>query len=123
MAKFEHLKRRLEAERARLDRLITSRRASVGSHGGSSVNDAFSDSGDNEYADAATDAFEQALDVSMLGKFKDRRERVRHALERMEAGRYGVCVRCQLAIAASRLDAVPETPYCRDCEADVEAQD
>ncbi len=37
------------------------------------------------------------------------------AFTRMEAGRYGICETCTTEIAQDRLEAVPETPFCRDC--------
>jgi RNA polymerase-binding transcription factor DksA len=40
---------------------------------------------------------------------------IRSALARIAAGTYGTCVRCGDAIAPSRLDAVPWTPFCRSC--------
>lgn len=40
---------------------------------------------------------------------------VRAALDRMTAGTYGACVRCGATIEPERLEAVPETPFCRSC--------
>ncbi len=37
---------------------------------------------------------------------------VRGALQRIEAGEYGVCVDCERPIELKRLEAVPWTPYC-----------
>ncbi len=42
-------------------------------------------------------------------------EKIRAALARIEDGSYGWCVRCGNAISEERLDAVPATPFCRDC--------
>lgn len=123
MLKTDAFKDRLEAEKHRLERMITSRQASSVQHGTNSVNDAFSNSGDDEIADAATDTFSQELDHTMLNKYRDNLSKVNAALGRIEEGAYGTCVRCQGTISEGRLDAIPETPYCRDCEADVEVQD
>jgi len=38
------------------------------------------------------------------------------ALARIEQVPFGVCAACKPAIAKARLDAVPWTPLCRDCE-------
>ncbi len=43
--------------------------------------------------------------------------RVQAALERMRAGEYGFCVKCGDAIAAARLDVVPDAPLCSSCAA------
>lgn len=42
------------------------------------------------------------------------------ALARMEAGNYGGCTGCGQPVPAARLEALPETPYCRDCAEEVE---
>ncbi|MBP9950390.1 MAG: TraR/DksA C4-type zinc finger protein [Cypionkella sp.] len=39
------------------------------------------------------------------------------ALERIEAGVYGVCVKCGDKISQERLDVLPFTPFCRKCAA------
>lgn len=42
---------------------------------------------------------------------------IRGALERMQAGTYGVCVKCGGGIATGRLEIMPEVALCRDCAA------
>ncbi|MGD9669386.1 MAG: TraR/DksA family transcriptional regulator [Hyphomicrobiaceae bacterium] len=37
------------------------------------------------------------------------------ALERIQSGTYGACVRCGAEISTERLDVLPHTPLCRDC--------
>lgn len=37
------------------------------------------------------------------------------ALERMDEGEYGYCVKCGEEIGEERLDLVPQTPFCRKC--------
>lgn len=39
------------------------------------------------------------------------------ALDRIDAGTYGTCVRCGDPIGDERLDVLPATPFCRDCAA------
>ena len=41
--------------------------------------------------------------------------KIRAALQRIEAGVYGECVRCGAEIPEERLDALPWTPLCRSC--------
>jgi RNA polymerase-binding transcription factor DksA len=43
------------------------------------------------------------------------------AIRRLDDGSYGRCTACGAAIDPARLDAVPETPRCRDCANAVEA--
>ncbi|MFP5501605.1 MAG: TraR/DksA family transcriptional regulator [Candidatus Sericytochromatia bacterium] len=123
MIKTNEFKDRLQAEKARLERMIASRQASAKDHDRLSLNESFSNSGDDEYADTATDTYTQELDMTMLNKYRNHLTNVNEALGRIESGTYGKCIRCQTEISNGRLDAIPETPYCRDCEADVEAQD
>lgn len=40
---------------------------------------------------------------------------IRAALQRIEAGSYGTCVRCGEPIAEARLNVLPWTPLCRSC--------
>lgn len=49
------------------------------------------------------------------------RRDVAEALERIEAGTYGTCRFCGRPITKARLDALPYTPYCIDCEQQVES--
>jgi DnaK suppressor protein len=44
------------------------------------------------------------------------------ALGRMSEGSYGVCESCGLEIAQERLDAMPFTRLCRDCQQDQERE-
>ncbi|MGO7537548.1 TraR/DksA family transcriptional regulator [Rhizobium ruizarguesonis] len=40
---------------------------------------------------------------------------VQAALDRIQAGSFGTCVKCGKPIAERRLDAVPHTPFCQSC--------
>lgn len=42
-------------------------------------------------------------------------EAIKAALKRIDAGTYGICVKCGEDIAEERLDVVPHTPLCRKC--------
>jgi DnaK suppressor protein len=44
------------------------------------------------------------------------RNAVAEALQRIENGDYGVCQDCGKNVLKARLDAIPYTPYCVDCE-------
>jgi RNA polymerase-binding transcription factor len=45
---------------------------------------------------------------------------VRQALERIREGTYGDCVRCEREIGLKRLEALPWTPFCIDCQERIE---
>ncbi len=45
---------------------------------------------------------------------------VRQALNRIADGTFGDCVRCLQAIGAKRIEALPWTPYCINCQERIE---
>lgn len=45
---------------------------------------------------------------------------VRLALERLHEGSFGECMHCGKVIGEKRLDALPWTPYCIDCQEKIE---
>lgn len=47
---------------------------------------------------------------------------VADALDRLADGGYGICEECGRPISLKRLDAVPWTPHCRDCQEQVESE-
>jgi RNA polymerase-binding transcription factor DksA len=50
------------------------------------------------------------------------RRQVMEALQRIDDGTFGTCRECGGPIDPARLDAVPFTPYCIQCERKVEAR-
>ena len=48
---------------------------------------------------------------------------VRQALARMDEGTFGECIRCTQTIGAKRIEALPWTPYCIDCQERIEKGD
>jgi RNA polymerase-binding protein DksA len=46
---------------------------------------------------------------------------VNEALDRIDAGTYGKCVECGKSIERPRLEAIPYTAYCVDCERALES--
>lgn len=41
--------------------------------------------------------------------------KIEAALDRINDGIYGDCVKCSAPILAERLDVLPYTPFCKDC--------
>lgn len=76
---------------------------------------------DNHPADLGSEVFERSKDLALRESLKLRREAVREALARLEAGDYGYCRRCGKPIEEERLEALPETPWCADCRRVVES--
>ncbi|MCY4534544.1 MAG: TraR/DksA family transcriptional regulator [Bryobacterales bacterium] len=47
---------------------------------------------------------------------------VKDALTRLDDGKFGICEECGRAVNLKRLEAVPWTRYCRDCQQEVESE-
>ena len=58
--------------------------------------------------DEALDAQQRAAAADIIA--------IRHAIARLDAGHYGLCTACGIPIDAARLEAVPHTAHCIDCE-------
>ncbi|MDQ7793981.1 MAG: TraR/DksA C4-type zinc finger protein [bacterium] len=71
---------------------------------------------DNHPADVGSDTFEREKDVGLRDITRETLRQVEDALRRMDGGSYGLCVRCGRAIAAERLEALPEAAFCRACQ-------
>ena len=68
--------------------------------------------------DSAERAIENENDEVLEGLGQAGQEELRAiaaALERIDKGTYGKCVRCDGPISGQRLTAVPYTPFCEDC--------
>jgi DnaK suppressor protein len=74
--------------------------------------------------DSADAAFEAGSDEmsSQLAEF-DAREltQIERALVRLKQGTYGLCEACQKKIPVGRLNALPYTTYCIECQREMEA--
>jgi DnaK suppressor protein len=70
----------------------------------------------NHMADDATEAFEQAKDLSVRTRLEDTLRDVEDALHRFELGTYGICESCGQRIDWARLEAKPEARLCIKCQ-------
>ncbi len=70
---------------------------------------------------ADQDAEGLEADLSVEKTLRDELRAVDEALERIRNGEYGDCRRCGKPISSQRLDALPFTPYCLECEREAEA--
>ncbi len=71
-------------------------------------------------ADLGTDTFEQEMAVGMLQNEHQIQLAIDAALDRVDAGIYGKCERCGRDIPVPRLEALPYTAFCVDCQGEVE---
>ena len=122
MPKEPKLKITLLDTRARLEARIGAMRDSQGTVDDIGVAESYDNSGDSAIGDLASPMLQKELDMAMLEKHREHLAQVNSALKRIDEGSYGVCARCHQKISEARLEAIPETAFCRDCELDVEAE-
>src|SRR4051794_13864913 len=67
-------------------------------------------------AAAASQVFEQQRDLALRDRATQQLELVDGAIERLEQGTFGVCVRCGEPIAVGRLEALPWAAHCIGCQ-------
>jgi RNA polymerase-binding transcription factor DksA len=76
----------------------------------------------NHMADAGTEVFEQARDVSVARQLERSLEDVVYALQKFEDSTYGICESCGTIIELARLEALPSARYCMRCQSRHEAK-
>ncbi|MBM3278989.1 MAG: isoleucine--tRNA ligase [Candidatus Handelsmanbacteria bacterium] len=67
-------------------------------------------------ADRGTDAMEREKNMLLVQREGDYLDYLDEALQRIQAGTYGVCRSCKGPIARARLEAVPTATQCIDCK-------
>ena len=63
---------------------------------------------------------QQQMSAANRREFDLRLRQVDQALKLAENGEYGLCRRCEEPIGFPRLNARPESPYCLDCQEDID---
>jgi RNA polymerase-binding protein DksA len=106
---------RLKAERRRLAELT----GTLSVPNATSTAETTSDPGDHNQdpADIASETLERAKDLSILIGMEAKMADIERALERLEAGTYGICEACGQPIGEARLEAWPAARFCRACQA------
>jgi DnaK suppressor protein len=66
--------------------------------------------------DQVQHAADRELAISRLELDSSRLKSVREAIQRIDEGTYGTCLRCDAEMSAKRLRAVPWTEYCLECQ-------
>ncbi len=69
---------------------------------------------DNHPGDTATELYERGKDVALAEQEELHLQRIEAALQAIDNGTYGVCLLCGASIPFERLDAVPDTLYCKE---------
>jgi len=74
------------------------------------------DDGIQDLADKAASAYSKELNFSLSDTERVMLVAIDEALERMDGGTYGVCTNCGAEIGEKRLQAIPWTAHCIDCQ-------
>jgi DnaK suppressor protein len=75
-----------------------------------------SNADDEHDPEGATIAFERSQLAALLRQAQEHLAEIDAALDRLDAGVYGVCEHCGRSIAADRLEARPVARTCIECE-------
>src|ERR1051325_7851790 len=74
------------------------------------------DDGIQDLADKAASAYSKELNFSLSDTERNLLMLIDEAFARMRNGSYAVCTNCNATIGEKRLQAVPWTPFCIDCQ-------
>ena len=69
-----------------------------------------------DVADWALDSVSGELNSQMAEFDSQKLAKIEEALARMDRGAYGVCEQCNQPISAARLEALPDSTLCIDCQ-------
>lgn len=74
------------------------------------------DDGIQDLADKAASAYSKELNFSLSDTERNLLMQIEEAFVRMRNESYAVCTNCGATIGEKRLQAVPWTPFCIDCQ-------
>lgn len=74
------------------------------------------DDGIQDLADKAASAYSKELNFSLSDGERNLLMLIDEAFNRIADSSYGVCTNCSTEIGEKRLQAVPWTPFCIDCQ-------
>lgn len=74
------------------------------------------DDGIQDLADKAASAYSKELNFSLSDTERNLLMSIEEAFNRLKEGSYGTCTNCGAVIGEKRLQAVPWTPFCIDCQ-------
>jgi DnaK suppressor protein len=72
--------------------------------------------------DLASDARDREINFILTDRDREKLQAIDDALARVEDGTYGVCESCEADIAEGRLEALPFTRLCINCQAEREKE-
>jgi RNA polymerase-binding protein DksA len=110
-AELAELRIELEKEAAALRAELGDAESAINARLGSSAAEA----GDDE-ADTSSKLFEREHELALNNNTRELLEQTEHALDRIDAGTYGVCESCGKPIGKARLQAFPRATLCVACK-------
>ncbi|MDN5796072.1 MAG: TraR/DksA C4-type zinc finger protein [Intrasporangium sp.] len=75
-----------------------------------------SDGGGEDQADAGAKSFERDHEIALANNSRDMLVQSERALERLQAGTYGICENCGNPIGKGRLQVFPRATLCMTCK-------
>jgi DnaK suppressor protein len=72
--------------------------------------------------DLASEERTREINLILSDRDREKLQAIEDALERIEAGTYGVCEMCEEEIAPERLEALPFTRLCVSCQGELEKE-
>jgi DnaK suppressor protein len=105
------VRKELEAEVAGLREDISRAESEIAER----LSDAVGDAGDDQ-ADAGAKTFQREHELALTENARDLLAQNERALERIDAGTYGVCESCGQPIGKARLQAFPRATLCVSCK-------
>lgn len=76
---------------------------------------------DNHPADMGSELYTAEMNLALKVHEQSRLNQVKRALQKFENGTYGICEKCKKPINYDRLEAIPYTRFCMDCETETES--
>jgi DnaK suppressor protein len=73
-----------------------------------------------DFLDAATRSMTQGQRLSWINYLRGRQDQIIEAIQRIDAGQYGICIRCGKDIELERLKVKPYARYCMQCKETIE---
>ena len=73
-----------------------------------------------DIGDMSSNSYNQEVLINLSNAQRRAANDIDAALERITAGVYGICARCEEEIAPRRMEVRPFSRYCVDCKTDVE---
>jgi DnaK suppressor protein len=110
-AELKEVHAELETEAAELRAEIASAEARIAER----LRDSVHDAGDDQ-ADASANTFEREHELAITHNARELLDQTERALERIDAGTYGVCESCGKPIGKARLQAFPRATLCVECK-------